>query len=56
VTVVGLTVVECPTLSDWLVTVDVCFDPPLDASKTTITISAIAAARAAAIIHPRPSL
>jgi hypothetical protein len=54
--VVGLTVVECPTLSDWLVTVDACFDPPSVVSKTTITISAIAAATPAAIIHPRPPL
>lgn len=54
VTVVGLTVVECPMLSDWLVTVDVCFEPPLDTSRTTITITAITAATPPAIAQPRP--
>ena len=54
VTVVGLTVVEWPTLSDWFVTVGVDLELLSETSTTTKTISAMTTETPTAIAQPLP--
>jgi hypothetical protein len=52
VVTVGERFVVCPMLSDWLVTVDVCFELPLDTNRTITRTTAMTSTAPPAIARP----